>query len=124
MRNLTVLSRGEGDVRVVVVNGMLNGAAGMFGGSTNAAGRVATGRPRYNNSFQNRPRYQQQKQPPQSIFFQNNNSGGSQFYFSWKKPLDQGIDTHLLVSRIHGQRIVEVAKDRRRGGVGRWCVWE
>ncbi|KAL6233702.1 hypothetical protein BDW75DRAFT_241762 [Aspergillus navahoensis] len=49
------------------------------------------------------------------------------------KTLDQGVDTHLLVSisdlrmDVHGRRlvvpVVEVIKDRVGGGLGRWCVW-
>lgn len=40
------------------------------------------------------------------------------------KTLDQGIDTHLLMSVVRGQaRVVEVIKDRVGDGVGKWCVW-
>ncbi|KAL4943009.1 hypothetical protein BDV06DRAFT_221616 [Aspergillus oleicola] len=39
------------------------------------------------------------------------------------KTLDQGIDTHLLVSRVKNERVVEVVKDRVGDGSGRWCVW-
>ncbi|GKZ64015.1 hypothetical protein AnigIFM50267_000307 [Aspergillus niger] len=40
------------------------------------------------------------------------------------KTLDQGIDTHLLVSSIGRVPVVEVIKDRVGGNVGRWCVLE
>ncbi|KAL4735463.1 hypothetical protein BDV11DRAFT_173808 [Aspergillus similis] len=49
------------------------------------------------------------------------------------KTLDQGVDTHLLVSisdlsmEMHGRSVaipvVEVIKDRVGSGLGRWCVW-
>ncbi|KAL4816256.1 hypothetical protein BDW67DRAFT_185078 [Aspergillus spinulosporus] len=49
------------------------------------------------------------------------------------KTLDQGVDTHLLVSildlsmEMHGRSVtvpvVEVIKDRVGNGLGRWCVW-
>lgn len=40
------------------------------------------------------------------------------------RTLDQGIDSHLLVSSIGRVPVVEVIKDRVGGNVGRWCVWE
>lgn len=39
------------------------------------------------------------------------------------KALDQGIDTHLVVSREEGKRVVEVIKDRVGDGAGKTCVW-
>ncbi|KAL5001097.1 hypothetical protein BDV10DRAFT_182659 [Aspergillus recurvatus] len=48
------------------------------------------------------------------------------------KTLDQGVDTHLLMSisdlsmdahRRVAVPVVEVIKDRVGGGLGRWCVW-
>ncbi|KAL4785643.1 hypothetical protein BJX76DRAFT_346837 [Aspergillus varians] len=40
------------------------------------------------------------------------------------RTLDQGIDTHLLVSRTRRDLVpvVEVVKDRVGGGVGKWCI--
>lgn len=72
------------------------------------------------------PRYQRQNQHPSSIFLHNqvNHGHPSGLYLVFNKTLDQGIDTHFLVSRIQGQGIVEVAKDRVGDGVGRWCIWE
>jgi hypothetical protein len=40
------------------------------------------------------------------------------------RTLDQGIDTHLLLSRVKADRVVEVIKDRVGEGVGRWCIWD
>ncbi|RAL15356.1 F-box domain protein [Aspergillus homomorphus CBS 101889] len=41
------------------------------------------------------------------------------------RTLDQGVDTHLLVSTITGVgMVVEVVKDRAGEGVGKWCVWK
>lgn len=40
------------------------------------------------------------------------------------KTLDQGIDTHLLLSDLKGAQIVEVFKDRVGSGLGKWGVWK
>ncbi|EAW09775.1 uncharacterized protein ACLA_039910 [Aspergillus clavatus NRRL 1] len=40
------------------------------------------------------------------------------------RTLDQGVDTHLLLSTVRMEYVVEVVKDRAGDGVGRWCVWE
>jgi hypothetical protein len=40
------------------------------------------------------------------------------------RALDQGIDTHLLVSTVQGRLIVEVIKDRTGDNIGRWVVWD
>ncbi|KAL4884623.1 hypothetical protein BJY04DRAFT_215087 [Aspergillus karnatakaensis] len=39
------------------------------------------------------------------------------------KTMDQGIDTHFLVSRVRGGVVVEVVKERGGEGAGRWCAW-
>ena len=39
------------------------------------------------------------------------------------KTLDQGIDTHFLVSRVRDGKIIEVIKDRVGDGLGKRCVW-
>nr|XP_003188611.1 hypothetical protein ANI_1_2724024 [Aspergillus niger CBS 513.88] len=49
---------------------------------------------------------------------------GEMFPSLLMKTLDQGIDTHLLVSSIGRVPVVEVIKDRVGGNVGRWCVLE
>ncbi|PYH74892.1 uncharacterized protein BO88DRAFT_483880 [Aspergillus vadensis CBS 113365] len=49
---------------------------------------------------------------------------GEMFPSLLMRTLDQGIDTHLLVSSIGSVPVVEVIKDRVGGNVGRWCVWE
>ncbi|KAL4916324.1 hypothetical protein BDW62DRAFT_212051 [Aspergillus aurantiobrunneus] len=40
------------------------------------------------------------------------------------KTLDQGIDTHLLVSDTRRVPVVEVVKDRVGSGLGKWCIWD
>ncbi|PLN78624.1 hypothetical protein BDW42DRAFT_140486 [Aspergillus taichungensis] len=51
-------------------------------------------------------------------------SGAPLFPNLLAKTLDQGIDTHLLLSTVQGQdRVVEVIKDRVGDGAGKWCVW-
>ncbi|RAK84633.1 F-box domain protein [Aspergillus costaricaensis CBS 115574] len=49
---------------------------------------------------------------------------GEMFPSLLMRTLDQGIDSHLLVSSIGRVPVVEVIKDRVGGNVGRWCVWE
>jgi hypothetical protein len=39
------------------------------------------------------------------------------------RTLDQGIDTHLLMSNTRKVPVVEVIKDRVGSGVGKWCTW-
>ncbi|KAJ5105828.1 hypothetical protein NUU61_003175 [Penicillium alfredii] len=39
------------------------------------------------------------------------------------KTLDQGIDTHLLLSDVKGSPVVEVIKDRVGTGLGKWEIW-
>ncbi|KAL2860575.1 hypothetical protein BJX68DRAFT_88501 [Aspergillus pseudodeflectus] len=39
------------------------------------------------------------------------------------RTLDQGIDTHLLMSNTRNVPVVEVIKDRVGSGVGKWCTW-
>ena len=39
------------------------------------------------------------------------------------KTLDQGIDTHFLVSRVRDGKMFEVIKDRVGDGSGKRCVW-
>ncbi|OQE47509.1 hypothetical protein PENCOP_c001G01625 [Penicillium coprophilum] len=39
------------------------------------------------------------------------------------KTLDQGIDTHILLSDVRGAQIVEVIKDRVGTSLGKWGVW-
>lgn len=39
------------------------------------------------------------------------------------KTLDQGIDTHMLLSDLRGAQIVEVIKDRAGTSLGKWGVW-
>ncbi|KAF4760408.1 hypothetical protein HAV15_005626 [Penicillium sp. str.  len=39
------------------------------------------------------------------------------------KTLDQGIDTHMLLSDLRGAQIVEVIKDRVGMSLGKWGIW-
>ncbi|KAL5335771.1 hypothetical protein BJX70DRAFT_374412 [Aspergillus crustosus] len=69
----------------------------------------------------------------------NGGSGTHSIFSTTKEPLfpsllmrtlDQGIDTHLLLSRLNTNTqgvpvpVVEVVKDRVGEAGGRWCVWE
>ncbi|KAL5357658.1 hypothetical protein BJX96DRAFT_22995 [Aspergillus floccosus] len=37
--------------------------------------------------------------------------------------MDQGIDSHVLMSTVKGTRVIEVIKDRVGDNVGKWTVW-
>lgn len=39
------------------------------------------------------------------------------------KTLDQGIDTHILLSDVKVTTVAEVIKDRVGAGVGKWGIW-
>ncbi|RMJ23684.1 hypothetical protein PHISP_05443 [Aspergillus sp. HF37] len=51
-------------------------------------------------------------------------SGSSLFPSLMLKTLDQGIDTHLLLSTVRNTPVVEIVKDREGDGVGKWCPWD
>lgn len=51
-------------------------------------------------------------------------TGASLFPSLLLKTLDQGIDTHVLLSAVGNRQVVEVIKDREGDGVGKWCIWE
>ncbi|RAK71889.1 uncharacterized protein BO72DRAFT_453261 [Aspergillus fijiensis CBS 313.89] len=52
-------------------------------------------------------------------------NGASLFPSLLMRTLDQGLDTHILVSTIKGSGVVvEVIKDRLGEGIGKWCVWK
>lgn len=40
------------------------------------------------------------------------------------RTLDQGTDTHILVSRTRTASVIEVIKDRVGDGLGKWCIWD
>ncbi|GIK01629.1 hypothetical protein Aspvir_005667 [Aspergillus viridinutans] len=40
------------------------------------------------------------------------------------RTLDQGIDTHVLLSMVKEDCVAEVIKDRVGEGVGKWCIWD
>jgi hypothetical protein len=39
------------------------------------------------------------------------------------KTLDQGIDTHILLSDVKATQVAEVIKDRVGTGLGKWGIW-
>ncbi|KAJ5540000.1 hypothetical protein N7513_008332 [Penicillium frequentans] len=39
------------------------------------------------------------------------------------RTLDQGIDTHILLSDVKYARVAEVIKDRTGAGLGKWGIW-
>jgi hypothetical protein len=39
------------------------------------------------------------------------------------KTLDQGIDTHILLSDVKSAKVAEVIKDRVGTGLGKWGIW-
>ncbi|PYI17238.1 hypothetical protein BO99DRAFT_463487 [Aspergillus violaceofuscus CBS 115571] len=51
-------------------------------------------------------------------------NGASLFPSLLVRILDQGLDTHILVSTKGSGVVVEVIKDRLGEGIGKWCVWE
>lgn len=40
------------------------------------------------------------------------------------RTLDQGIDTHILLSATRTAKVIEVIKDRVGEGIGKWCIWD
>ncbi|KAF7588164.1 hypothetical protein BBP40_006101 [Aspergillus hancockii] len=40
------------------------------------------------------------------------------------RTLEQGIDCHVLLSKVKSTHVVEVIKDREGDGLGRWCIWD
>lgn len=65
--------------------------------------------------------FQSRDEGIQSIF---HGAGRSLFPNLLMRTLDQGIDTHLLLSTVQRAQIVEVIKDRVGDGTGKWCVWD
>ncbi|PYI33005.1 hypothetical protein BP00DRAFT_434857 [Aspergillus indologenus CBS 114.80] len=51
-------------------------------------------------------------------------NGASLFPSLLMRTLDQGLDTHILVSPKGSGGVVEVIKDRLGEGIGKWCVWK
>lgn len=72
------------------------------------------------NQNQNQRDYETRDDGIQSMF---SVTDGPLFPSLLMRTLDQGIDTHLLVSSTRRVPVVEVIKDRVGGGLGRWCVW-
>ncbi|BCS22499.1 uncharacterized protein APUU_30724A [Aspergillus puulaauensis] len=72
------------------------------------------------NQNQNQRDYETRGDVIQSMFCVTD---GPLFPSLLMRTLDQGIDTHLLVSSTRRVPVLEVIKDRVGGGLGRWCVW-
>lgn len=72
------------------------------------------------NQNQNQKDYESRDDGIQSMF---SVTDGPLFPSLLMRTMDQGIDTHLLVSSTRRVPVVEVIKDRVGGGLGRWCVW-
>lgn len=76
--------------------------------------------PQNQNQNQNQRGYETRDDGIQSMFCVTD---GPLFPSLLMRTLDQGIDTHLLVSSTRRVPVLEVIKDRVGGGLGRWCVW-
>ena len=68
-----------------------------------------------------RETYQSRDDSIRSVFDQ---TGASLFPNLLLKTLDQGIDTHVLLSTVENTQVVEVIKDREGDGVGKWSIWD
>ncbi|KAI9045484.1 uncharacterized protein KD926_007899 [Aspergillus affinis] len=109
LRSLTHLSRVHSSfLSVMLVN-------------TNGLGSFGT--------FANAPNYMQQSNPRKDY----QDDGIHSIFHTSESPLlpsllmrtlDQGIDTHLLLSMTTTATVVEVIKDRVGEGVGNWCIWD
>ncbi|PGH30842.1 hypothetical protein GX50_06385 [[Emmonsia] crescens] len=136
LRTLTVLSRTYASfLSVIIVNSIallhIPSKASAQESAPIPADDINAGQ-RPPHQLNTRPQQQQQYYtglPVHSIFSNvprlvDNFSKGPPFssYFSiLARSLDQGCDVHLLVSRFQGKMIIEVAKHRVGGEVGRWC---
>ncbi|KAI2792726.1 hypothetical protein POX_b02768 [Penicillium oxalicum] len=49
--------------------------------------------------------------------------GGPLLWTLLMKTLDQGIDTHILLSDVKAAQVAEVIKDRTGVGLGKWGIW-
>lgn len=49
--------------------------------------------------------------------------GGPLLWTLLMKTLDQGIDTHILLSDVKAAQVAEVIKDRTGAGLGKWGIW-
>ncbi|KAH8426891.1 uncharacterized protein LDX57_004617 [Aspergillus melleus] len=109
LRSLTHLSRVHSSVlSVMLVN--TNGL-GSFGTSANAP----------NHTQQSKSRRDHQDDGIHSIF---HTSESPLLPSLLMRTLDQGIDTHLLLSMTTTATVVEVIKDRVGESVGKWCIWD
>ncbi|KAJ5808475.1 hypothetical protein N7474_009744 [Penicillium riverlandense] len=107
LRTLTRVSRVHGSsLSVLLVN--THGLGSMYSG---ADGRAASS---------THHRADTQDDQLHSIF---RSTGPSLLSNLLTKTLDQGIDTHLLLSDVKGAQVVEVIKDRVGSGAGKWSVW-
>jgi hypothetical protein len=74
-----------------------------------------------NQSYENRGPRQPLEDGIYSIF---HSDISSLFPTLLMKTLDQGIDTHLLLSNSAEAPMIEVIKDRMGTGLGKWGTWE
>ncbi|PLB52798.1 hypothetical protein P170DRAFT_507540 [Aspergillus steynii IBT 23096] len=113
LRSLTQLSRLHGSfLSVMLVNTGGLGSSGAFSNNANNA---------------------QQTNPRRDVGFSYQDDGIHSIFHTSETPLlpsllmrtlDQGIDTHLLLSRSRTATVVEVIKDRVGEGIGKWCIWD
>jgi len=50
-------------------------------------------------------------------------SGSSLLSNLLMRTLDQGIDTHILLSDVKSAKVAEIIKDRVGNGLGKWGIW-
>ncbi|OJI85302.1 hypothetical protein ASPTUDRAFT_54948 [Aspergillus tubingensis CBS 134.48] len=114
LRTLTQLTRTHGsNVSVMLVN--TSGLGKMVSAQSGGVGEVDA------NATGGMYEMDDGEEGIQSAFRAHS---GEMFPSLLMRTLDQGIDSHLLVSSIGRVPVVEVIKDRVGGNVGRWCVWE
>lgn len=114
LRTLTQLTRTHGsNVSVMLVN--TSGLGKMVSAQSGGVGEVDA------NATGGMYEMDDGEEGIQSAFRAHS---GEMFPSLLMRTLDQGIDTHLLVSSIGRVLVVEVIKDRVGGNVGRWCVGE
>ncbi|CAG8008549.1 unnamed protein product [Penicillium salamii] len=113
LRSLTRLSRIHADLSIMLVN-------------TNGLGNLNTGwekhpKPTGLHAHGNESARHPLEDGIHSIF---HSDISSLFPTLLMKTLDQGIDTHFLLSDAKGTQVIEVIKDRAGDGLGKWGIWE
>ncbi|WEW55245.1 hypothetical protein PRK78_000674 [Emydomyces testavorans] len=72
--------------------------------------------------FSTPPTPLQSEPPPEEQDQKRTSQPAISYSSSVSRSLDQGFDTHLLVSKKENRMIIEVAKDRMGNDLGRWCA--